>query len=710
MCPSFAALTTAKGRIRVPDLRKTVFSFITIVVVPLLFFVLLEFGLVLSGVGTSYDYFYEIEIDDRPYYQENPDFADQFYPKSLDIDPRGNTFSVERDPDLTRVYILGGSAALGFPHKNHGIDRLLETQLRAALPSRRIEVINTAMTSINSHVVYEIAKAIPGDPGDFAVILMGNNEVVGPYGPGTLNQGFLDNITLIRGIQSLKRTRLWQALDSLIQKLRPNDAKQDLEWEGMQMFTSHGVPQDDPRMASVYSHYADNLTDIIEILRGKGVHVLLSSVPVNLRNSAPFLSVHSPELSDDRLDEWRELTLRGEQSTDSENWTDAVGAFRAALEIDPGYADTHFRLATAYENQGDHDKAKAHYQRALDLDALRFRADTNINAILREIAESFEPDGLTFVDSAAAFEKESQPFQPGWNLLLEHVHYGFSGNHVLAAGISRSIVTALALPGDYQPLTRDEVARRTGFPNADTVGEIRTLQAMIEHPPFPGQSNYGELENFLNEELQEVQSGIGSLADVVQKRTTLVHSGLADWKIHFELAVLHQRLRNPRAVYDHLNRILEIYPHNRETYMKLAEALSQDGRWSEVIPILERSLHYTRGDEEKIAETIGWLGTANFRMGEYEKATGLLLRLTKEYPDQIGLVLRAYGNLVKYSRENRKTKDLERHIKDVQRYAESLIRDGKDQEYPLLYKRVSQIMTMGGYTAEAREWAQRAEQ
>ena len=97
-------------------------------------------------------------------------------------------------------------------------------------------------------------------------------------------------------------------------------------------------------------------------------------------------------------------------------------------------------------------------------------------------------------------------------------------------------------------------------------------------------------------------------------------------------------------------------------------------------------------------------------MGEYDKATELLEDLTRTYPDQIGLTLRAYGNLVKHSRDQRRNKDLERYIKDVQRYAESLIRDGRDQEYPLLYKRVSQIMTMGGYTAEAREWAKAAEQ
>jgi hypothetical protein len=65
----------------------------------------------------------------------------------------------------------------------------------------------------------------------------------------------------------------------------------------------------------------------------------------------------------------------------------------------------------------------------------------------------------------------------------------------------------------------------------------------------------------------------------------------------------------------------------------------------------------------------------------------------------------AYGNLIKYSREFDRSKDVDRYVNDVQRYARSLIRQGKEQEYPLLYQRMSQLMTMGGYTAEAEEWA-----
>ena len=688
-----------------PNVKKIVFTVITTVFVPLLFFGLLELSLVILGIGTSFDFFNEIDINGEAHYQENPDFADQFYPASLDITPRESTFTVERDPDLTRVYILGGSAALGFPHKNHGLDRLLTTQLTAALPDRKVEVINTAMTSVNSHVVYAVANSIPDDSADFAVILMGNNEVVGPYGPGTFNQNFLGNITVVRGIQALKRTRIWQGLNALILKVRPTDAMQELEWEGMQMFSNSGVSHDDPRMDSVYGHYEDNLTEIIETLRGKGMHVILSSVPVNLRHSAPFLSVHSPTLSEEQLDQWRELTRRGAQSADAENWDDAVAHLQSALEIDPEYADTHFRLATAFENLDAHDRAKEHYQRALDLDALRFRADSRINQVIHNVAASIDSDTFTFVDSAAAFEEVSQPFQPGWNMLLEHVHYDFAGNHVLAAGMSRTIINNVTGDDNFEPLPGTEVARRVGFPNYDTYGEIRTLQEMIKHPPFPGQSNYSQLAAYFNDRLERIPQEVGPPADVIKRRQEIVNSGLADWKIHFELAVLNERRRNSSAMYYHLNRILELYPHNRESYIKIAEAMSKDGKWREVTTFLEQSLNYTRGDETKAAETTVWLGTAYLNAGEYEKATDLLVEMIDEYPDQVALVLRAYGSLVRYSREQGKRTKLDRYIRDVQRYARALVRTGKDKDYPMLNQTVSQILTLGGYSKEAREWA-----
>ena len=85
--------------------RNTLFTIITVVVIPLLFFVVVEFALRLMGVGTHYQYFNQIDIDGEAFYQENPDFADQFYPPSLNVGPLQNTFAAERSDDRLRVFV-----------------------------------------------------------------------------------------------------------------------------------------------------------------------------------------------------------------------------------------------------------------------------------------------------------------------------------------------------------------------------------------------------------------------------------------------------------------------------------------------------------------------------------------------------------------------------------------------------------------------------
>ena len=62
------------------------------------------------------------------------------------------------------------------------------------------------------------------------------------------------------------------------------------------------------------------------------------------------------------------------------------------------------------------------------------------------------------------------------------------------------------------------------------------------------------------------------------------------------------------------------------------------------------------------------------------------------------------GNLIRNARQKGRDKDLDRYARDAQRYGEKVVRSGKDKEYSLFYKRMSQIMTMGGYMEEAKEW------
>ena len=686
-----------------PQLKNLVFTLITVLVVPLVFFLLIEVGLTAAGVGKSYAYFKEIEIQGEIHFQENSDFADQFYPASLNVGPLQNTFLAAPSENRLRVLILGGSAAMGFPHKNHGVDRLLAAQLQAMLPGKEIEVINTAMTAVNSHVVYEVARTLPHDVADFAIILMGNNEVVGPYGPGTMNQNFLSNLNAIRLLQGLKRLRLWQAIEGILSSTLQGDALADLEWQGMQMFVENGVALDDPRMADVYSQYETNLRDTVDLLTEKGMHVVLSTVPVNLRDSAPFLSVQNADLNEPEKQRFASVLETAWAQMDRGDWAGAAGAFQDAINIDAGFAEAHFGLAQALDRQDQYDSARSHYQQALNFDGLRFRADTEINQIIRSVAGELDADDAMFIDSDSIFNDASAPHVLGWNLLLEHVHYDFSGNALLADQFSQAIVEAVEQP--FQPLPRAELAARVGYPNHETIENIKGLRAMAEQPPFPGQSNYAEFLDFLDTKLDETTREVGSPAAAFERRQAVVRAGTGDWRFHFEMAALAKFLRKTRQMEFHLKQLVALYPHNRETYINLVELLGRQGRWDDAVPYLETAMHYTRDREDLVTETKGFLGTALLRTGQAERAEEVLLSLPADYPENIGASFRAYGNLIRQARDDGKPEKVAEYVYDLKAYAADRIDEGANANYSRFNQRMSQLLTIAGYEAEAALWA-----
>ncbi len=65
-------------------------------------------------------------------------------------------------------------------------------------PETNFEVITAAMPAINSHVVLQIAKDCTRYKPDLFIVYLGNNEVVGPYGAGTVFTPLSANISLIR--------------------------------------------------------------------------------------------------------------------------------------------------------------------------------------------------------------------------------------------------------------------------------------------------------------------------------------------------------------------------------------------------------------------------------------------------------------------------------------------------------------------------------
>ena len=118
---------------------------------------------------------------------------------------------------------------------------------------------------------------------------------------------------------------------------------------------------------------------------------------------------------------------------------EAVQRYLEATRIDDRFADLHYRLGRCYQAIGNYAEARNRYIQALNLDTLRFRADTEINNIIRSIADSMSSEDIYLVDTERKFEEKSPHGAPGNELFDDHVHMNFRGNYILARSMFKQV-------------------------------------------------------------------------------------------------------------------------------------------------------------------------------------------------------------------------------------------------------------------------------
>jgi tetratricopeptide (TPR) repeat protein len=466
-------------------------------------FLLLEVGLRAFHYGYPTAFF--VPIEGKKASASNEKFGWRFFPPSIARIPVVSYVPDEKGPETYRIFILGDSAAMGVPEPAFGFARMLGVLLENRYRGAKFEVVNTAMTAINSHVMVPIAADSARAKPDLFVILVGNNEVVGPYGPGTVLAAYSPSLSLIRAGIWFKSTRTAQLLEKLISRFRKPDNPR--EWEGMAMFLGHYVAEDDPRLRTVYENFRGNLAEVCRIARKAGASVILSTVPVNLKDNAPFVSVHRSDLSADNKSRWQRLYDEAVQKAKSGRCLDAVDEFREAARLDDGFADLHYRLARCLLALQKPGEAKEHFVRALDLDALRFRADTRINQSIREVAAAAGP-GVQLGDIERAFAEATgvEAGVAGEQLFYEHVHLNFAGNYLLANTLLPRVEAVLPerirkRKEDGPALSASQVAEALVFTDWEQDRSAMEMLGMMLQPPFTAQADFGERRTLIEGKL-----------------------------------------------------------------------------------------------------------------------------------------------------------------------------------------------------------------
>ena len=578
--PEISQTMPGKGRI-------WLFRLTAVIIVPLLFFALLEIGLRLGGYGEPTELF--IKSDESGTYRTNMRFGWRFFPRNLARAPLYQILPAKPDGAI-RIFILGESAAQGVPEPAFGFGPILETMLQVRYPEVKFDIINSAMTAINSHVILEIARDCATHQPDLFVVYMGNNEIIGPFGPGTVFQKWNPGLPFIRMNLRMKSLRMVQLLGDA---MRPfYHEKISARWGGMEMFMGNPVTADDPRLAAVYENFRRNLGDICSVGRNAGANVILSTVAVNLKDCPPFASHHRAGISNADLQAWESIYRSGIEQEHNKRWSEALVKYETAARIDDRFAELHFRMGRCLVAEGRSGEAKEKFQKARDLDVLRFRADTKINRTIREVAATQEKNGIFWVDSEQSLAVNSLAAGgiPGADLFFEHVHLTFEGNYLLARTILDRVAAALPQLAPFRKtdsmLSKQQCAdallltpREEGLSTAQIVG-------MISRPPFSNQLDHTERLAAIRERVKSLDilsSTPEAFQDVRKRFEAALEKTPDDWSLHHRLAKLLLQNAEPKFAVNHLNIALKQCPGNPDLYVTLAMAEQKSGNNDEAI-------------------------------------------------------------------------------------------------------------------------------
>ena len=562
------------------------------VLIPLLAFAALEGGLRLGGFGRPSSF---LIPDEKPgWFRTNPDFVSLFLPGNFDLRPLSLRVSRHKAPNTVRIVVLGESAAQGVPVPSFAFAPQLRAQLRHRYPGKEFEVIDTGIVAVNSHVIYQIAREMAHFEPDLFVVYAGNNEVVGPYGPGCAYLSHMPPLWVIRASVFVRSTRTGQLLVSILSRLSPG-RRNAPEWGGMSMFVDNAVLADDPRLYSVYDNFTDNLRGIVRAASGAGAKVVLCTVVANLKDCPPFLSRHGAWLSKQELELWREPYERGRLAWMLGDPARARSLLTEALRLDPEYADTSFILGNLDLQAGDTASARLHFLAALHWDALRFRPDTDINQVIRQVARD-SAGGVSLVDAAVAMGSDpaSQGPLSGREILFEHVHFDWPGNVQLARMLAQGAAASLfgGDPGDSGWLDSAACADALAYTPHERLPMLLRIDALVRKPPFTNQLTHVRDEARMARDIAEA-TRVMRLPETLSGAAETARSALARDPANPALAGILEGMDldmgDLQGALGMATRVGELLPRDFAPAADEASVLMRLGRYDEAEGILSRA-------------------------------------------------------------------------------------------------------------------------
>ncbi len=613
---------------------------LAMIVSPVLFLVFAELVLRLVGYGYPAGFFIPWKCAGQTLQLVNEHYCEHFVPKALSRSPEPCVLACKGESTI-RIFVLGGSAAYGDPEPAFGFCRQLEVLLNEHSEQTSFEVINAAVTAMNSHVARRIAKDCAAQKPDLFIVFMGNNEVIGPYGPPTLPASLYSSRRFVDAcIAARKQARIGQLLRNAGRSLGVRGPTPE-KWQGMESFLTSRMPADDPKLQDCYRHFRENLNDILQTAQDCGARVLLCTVPINIQSCAPFGSQHEPGLTPDALDRWNQAFQEGRALERARDFKGALSAYETARQIDGSYADLSFCMGTCLMALSRTDEARRAFIEARDQDVLRFRADSSILGVIRETAQAWSAKGVRLLDLDADLEALTTDHLLGDDFLVDHVHLDFKGNFLAACAAMRQIRTMMPADSLVEvKSSEDELLdlcrRRLLYDAREAYRLAMDMYRRKTIPPFTGQLDHDAELAGLRDELIRLRRVERSMTESESLYLDAVLRRPRDTYLigrHGRFLVAAGRPREAMELY---RKALDARPFDMRIRIALSEVLVQGNRRDEAIEVLtsrQTPDRYTRKD------ALLSLGSFCAQQGNIPQATAIYDELSRIDPGNLDVLV-----------------------------------------------------------------------
>ncbi len=437
---------------------------------PLLLIAALEGAVRLLGLVPSYPVFVPHPAAPQ-YLTMRPDVIRRYFPAGAEIPNvtvEPHYFLKEKPKNGIRIFVQGGSTAAGYPYGlGASIASMLENRLRHSWPAKPVEVVNTALSAVNSYTLLDVADDIIAQQPDAVLIYAGHNEFVGIMGVGS-NYRLAESPAATAVYLQLKQLHLYKLLEQMLVS-KPAVAANSQEKRTLmsKMAAAQPIALDSPVYQAGMAQFQRNMSSLLSKYRKAGIPVYLATVGSNIADQPPF---QSADLTPEQL-----KSLTALQRGDSSQF-----ALLAAEAKTQQQAMLSYQLGQWLRQQQRGAEAQEWLSLARDFDTLRFRAPQEIN---RQIKGFVDNKTVWLVDAEQALRDHSPDGLIGRQLMLEHLHPNLPGYFVIADAFYQALAKSQQLPAYAVTVEKAKAwALRPVVPAEEFAAFARVAQLTSDYP------------------------------------------------------------------------------------------------------------------------------------------------------------------------------------------------------------------------------------